>query len=432
MQTGKLTYSHAKSLIPGGTQLLSKRPELFSSEWPAYYKSAKGVNITGLDGEIFTDMSIMGVGAAVLGYADDDVDEAVIRTIKNGVQTSLMSPIEVELAETLLELHPWFDGVRYAKSGGEALAIAVRIARAATGREKVFFSGYHGWHDWYLAANLADCSALDGELMPGLSPNGVPRSLQGTSYPIDLNDIEASIKNVNVCPNEIACIIIEPARGNAVGKEVLNQMRKYCDMHNIVLIFDEITSGFRSCVGAMHRLGEIKPDMSVLAKGMANGYPLAAILGIEAIMDGAQNTFISSTNWTEATGLAAALATICKYQEIEAAKKINLMGSAMKNIWKNAFETYDLDCSVSGIDSLPAFKFNDPDELKFYNFFVSEMLNKGVLAFRQFKPSTAHSSEDLELYSRCLDETLEKYNNLNRDVKSYAPVQTGFHRLTKE
>ena len=294
MLTGKEIYSRAKSLIPGGTQLLSKRPELFSTNWPAYYKSAKGVKITGLDDTVYTDMSIMGVGAAVLGYADDYVDEAVIRTIKNGVQTSLMSPAEVELAEILLDLHPWFEGVRYAKSGGEAIAIAVRIARAATGREKVFFSGYHGWHDWYLSANLADCSALDGELMPGLSPNGVPRSLRGTSYPIDLNDIVSSIKNAQADPSDIACIIIEPARGEAIGKEVLNHLREYCDKHNIVLIFDEITSGFRSCVGAMHRLGETKPDMAILAKGMANGYPLAAILGIGSIMDAAQKTFISA------------------------------------------------------------------------------------------------------------------------------------------
>ena len=432
MLTGKSTYSRAKSLIPGGTQLLSKRPELFSTEWPAYYKSAKGVKIIGLDDAIFTDISIMGVGAAVLGYADDDVDDAVIRTIKNGVQTSLISPLEVELAETLLELHPWFEGVRYAKSGGEAIAIAVRIARAATGRDKIFFSGYHGWHDWYLAANLADSSALDSELMPGLSPNGVPRSLRGTSYPIDLSDIETSIQNANALPADIACIIIEPARGEALGKEVLNKLRKYCDAHNIVLIFDEITSGFRSCVGGMHRLGDTKPDMAVLAKGMANGYPLAAILGIGSVMDRSQKTFISSTNWTEATGLAAALATIHKYQAVDAAKKINFIGSMLKSIWETAFAKHGLDCSVSGIDSLPAFKLNHKDELRFYNFFVSEMLSKGILAFRQFKPSTAHSAEDLKLYGHCLEETLEKYNNTNRDLTSYAPVQTGFHRLTKE
>ena len=256
--------------------------------------------------------------------------------------------------------------------------------------------------------------------------------LRGTSYPIDLSDIDTSIQNANALPADIACIIIEPARGEALGKEVLNKLRKYCDAHNIVLIFDEITSGFRSCVGGMHRLGDTKPDMAVLAKGMANGYPLAAILGIGSVMDRAQKTFISSTNWTEATGLAAALATIHKYQAVDAAKKINFIGSMLKSIWDTAFTKYGLDCSVSGIDSLPAFKLNHKDELRFYNFFVSEMLSKGILAFRQFKPSTAHSAEDLDYYSYCLDKTLQEYNNTNRDVKNYASVQTGFHRLTKE
>lgn len=432
MLTGKDIYSRAKELIPGGTQLLSKRPELFSTDWPAYYKSAKGVTVTGLDGSVFTDMSIMGVGAAVLGYANDYVDEAVIKTIKTGIQTSLISPLEVELAETLLGLHPWFDGVRYAKSGGEAITIAIRIARAATGREKVFFSGYHGWHDWYLSANLSDRSALDGELMPGLSPKGVPRGLQGTSYPLNLSQIEESIDSNNVSPTEIACIIIEPARGEAVGNETLAQLREYCAKHDIVLIFDEITSGFRSCVGGMHRLGDTKPDMAILAKGLANGYPIATILGKDSIMEAAQQTFISSTNWTEATGLAAAMATIKRYQEIDAAQVINSMGSMLKSVWKEAFRKHGIESSVTGIDSLPAFKFEGPDELKFYNFFVSTMLRKGILAFRQFKPSTAHTQNDIEYYRVCLSETLTEYDNLDRNIKNYVEVQTGFHRLTKE
>jgi len=432
MSLGKFTYNKAKQIIPGGTQLLSKRPELFSADWPSYFRRASGVTITDLDDKNYIDVSIMGVGAAVLGYADEDVDSAVITAIKNGVQTTLMSPLEIELADVLLELHPWFDSVRYAKSGGEALAIAVRIARAATAREKVFFSGYHGWHDWYLAANLADSEALDGQLMPGLQPLGVPRSLRGTSYPIDLENIERSIENVNVSPQEIACIVIEPARGSAVGGEALRLLRGFCDSNHIVLVYDEITSGFRSCVGGKHRLDEIKPDVSVLAKGMANGYAAAAVLGVQSVMEAAQGSFISSTNWTECIGFAASIATIKKYQEIDAATKINQTGLAFKQIWLDHFSRFGLDCEVTGINSLPAFRYKGTDELQFYNFFVSEMLAHGMLAFRQFKPSAVHSSEHLEEFSDCMDRVLKKYDSIDRNLSNFAPVQTGFHRLMKE
>ena len=139
---GQKLYKHAKTLIPGGTQLLSKRPELFAPDvWPAYYSKAKGVNIWDLEGNKFVDMSIMGIGANILGYADDDVDCAVKEAIDMGVSSSLNCPEEVELAELLIELHPWAEMVRYARSGGEAMAMAVRIARASTGRELILFSG---------------------------------------------------------------------------------------------------------------------------------------------------------------------------------------------------------------------------------------------------------------------------------------------------
>ena len=147
---GPKLYNRAKRLIPGGTQLLSKRPEMFAPDiWPAYYSKAKGCRVWDLDGREFIDMSIMAVGACILGYADDDVDNAVIEAVRNGVNSSLNCTEEVVLAEALLDLHPWFDMVRYARSGGEAMSIAVRIARAKTKRDTVLFSGYHGWTDWY-------------------------------------------------------------------------------------------------------------------------------------------------------------------------------------------------------------------------------------------------------------------------------------------
>ena len=153
---GQRLYTKAKLLIPGGTQLLSKRPEMLLPDlWPCYYTRAKGARIWDLDGHEFLDMSYSGIGACVLGYANPVVDRAVRKAITSGSMATLNCPEEVELAELLIAMHPWSEMVRYTRSGGEAMAVAARIARAATGRDKIAFCGYHGWHDWYLAANLA-------------------------------------------------------------------------------------------------------------------------------------------------------------------------------------------------------------------------------------------------------------------------------------
>ena len=161
--TGQALYRKARTLIPGGTQLLSKRPERFLPDlWPAYYSKAQGAMVWDLDGREYLDMSILGAGACVLGYADPEVNQAVIEAVQQGSASTLNCPEEVELAALLCELHPWAQMARFARGGGEAMAMAVRIARAFTGREQVAFCGYHGWSDWYLAANLSDTQALDG------------------------------------------------------------------------------------------------------------------------------------------------------------------------------------------------------------------------------------------------------------------------------
>ena len=212
-------YRSAKRKIPGGTQLLSKRPEMFAPDvWPAYYSKAKGTKIWDLDGREFLDMSIMGVGANILGYADDDVDDAVVSAIKNGSSSSLNTPLEVNLADLLLQMHPWFGMVRYTRAGGEAMSVAVRIARAHSNKSRILFSGYHGWNDWYLAANIADSKNLDGQLMPGLQPAGVPRELHGTSIPFNADHLEELLVKIKGKEKEIAAIVIEPARANMLTK----------------------------------------------------------------------------------------------------------------------------------------------------------------------------------------------------------------------
>jgi glutamate-1-semialdehyde 2,1-aminomutase len=431
-------YIKAKTLIPGGTQLLSKRPELFLPEkWPAYYSRAKGVKVTDLDGRTFTDMSIMGVGACILGYADPDVEIAVIEAVKAGNQCTLNSPQEVELAEKLVELHPWADMVRYARSGGEAVSIAVRIARAASGKDVVAFSGYHGWNDWYLAANLGEDSALDGHLMPGLQPTGVPRSLVGSAYTFHYNNIEELEEVARKANGKLGVIVMEPRRGEPPRDGFLEKVRQLADREGAVLIFDEITTGWRACSGGIHMAMGIKPDIAVFAKAMANGYSISAVIGKRAIMEAAQSTFISSTNWTERLGPAAAIATIKKYQSMDVQNHINHIGELVTAVWTRLATKYELeiDAENHGLASLAHFSFKHPEELVLSTYFTSRMLDLGWLAYTQFKPSLAHTEKHVEDYRAACDLVFSEIANLIKsdkiaDALITPPAKRGFARLT--
>ncbi len=433
-KTGQNLYKEAKKLIPGGTQLLSKRPEMFAPEiWPSYYSKAKGSKVFDLDNNEYIDMSIMGIGANILGYSDDDVDQAVINAVKNGVSSSLNCPEEVELAKILTTLHPWADMVRYARGGGEACAMAVRIARAKTKRDKVFFSGYHGWYDWYLAANISNSDMLDGQLMPGLDPNGVPRNLQGTAVPFHFNDIDELKHKSKGLEKEIAAIIVEPARGEDAPKDYLLALKNFSKEIGAVLIFDEITSGFRMCPGGLHIKYGINPDIAIFAKSIANGYAMAAVIGNEETMNAAQSTFISSTNWTERIGPVAAIATIQKYIESNVADRIIEVGSRVKDVWKDMSKKHGLPIKVSGLPTLGSFSFSTEMNQSMMTFFTVEMLKKGFLGWRQFKPSFAHSDRDIEKYSDAVDEIFQKISISDiKDILKTPEAHTGFSRLTKE
>jgi glutamate-1-semialdehyde aminotransferase len=438
MGSGQELYKKAKHLIPGGTQLLSKRPEMFLPDlWPAYYSKAKGVHIWDMDGVCYLDMSIMGVGANILGYADDDVDGAVIRAIQNGSLSTLNCPEEVELAELLIKLHPWAQMVRYARTGGEAMAVAVRIARAKTGRDIVIFSGYHGWHDWYLAANLANQKNLDGQLMPGLSPKGVPRGLLGSAIPFFFNDMQRLEDIVRGNEYKIAAVVVEPARGEDAFGEFLHQLKGVTSRIGAVLVFDEITSGFRMNPGGIHIRYGFSPDIAVFAKSIANGYPMAAVIGTEDVMRAAQTTFISSTNWTERIGPTAALATIKKYIRNKVHEHIIEIGNAVKEIWACAFQQYSLPIKISGLPTLAAFSFEHPQNKVMLTLFTQEMLIRKILGFRQFKASWAHQHTHLKIYETAVHEVFSiisealKKENLSALLKT-TPAHDGFFRLTKE
>jgi glutamate-1-semialdehyde 2,1-aminomutase len=433
---GQDLYRRAKKLIPGGTQLLSKRPELFlPDQWPSYFSKARGVEVTDVDGNTYVDMSMMAIGACVLGYADPDVDAAVKAAIDSGSASTLNAPEEVELAELLCELHPWAGMVRYARAGGEAMMMAVRIARAKSGRDKVAFSGYHGWCDWYLAANLADEAALDGQLMPGLDPAGVPRGLKGTALPFHYNRLDQLKAIVDANHGELGAIVMEPQRGQAPDPGFLESVRDIATEIGAVLIFDEVTTGWRMTDGGIHLLLGVSPDIAVFAKAMANGYPMAAIIGTVPVMEAAQSTFISSTNWTERVGTVAALATIRKYRRERVAEHLKMIGNLMFDGWKRAAANAGIPLHTEGLPSLTHFGFEHPDEPLLTTLFTQDMLERGYLAYSQFKPSFAHQPAHVAEYVKAVEASFAMIGGAIR-AGDYASrlkgpsARRGFYRLT--
>ena len=271
-------YRRAQELIPGGTQLHSRRPTKYANGVsPVYAARASGARIWDVDGNEYIDW-VSGIGAIILGYCDPVVDDAVREQIGKGVATSINSELEVELAEELCRTIPCAEMVRYAKCGGEACAIAVRIARGATGRDKVLFCGYHGWHDWYLAANLVAEESLNSHLFPGIEPIGVPKALAGTTLPFPFGDLAALGQLLDDHKGEVAAVIMEPLRSERPADGYLAGVRKLCDERGVVLIFDEVSSGFRFGMQAAQGFVGVTPDMSVFAKSMSNGYPMGAVV----------------------------------------------------------------------------------------------------------------------------------------------------------
>jgi glutamate-1-semialdehyde 2,1-aminomutase len=436
MGTGQNLYRKAKTLIPGGTQLLSKRPEMhLPDHWPSYYSRARGVDVWDLDGQQYVDMAINGIGACVLGAADPDVDGAVRAAIDAGTASTLNCPEEVELAELLCALHPWASMVRYARGGGEAMTVAVRIARASTGREKIAFCGYHGWHDWYLSANLAEDDALDGHLLPGLQPKGVPRGLRGTMMPFHYNAIEELERIMAAHEGQIATIVMEPLRERGPAPGFLERVREIATKAGAVLIFDEVTSGFRLACGGAHLTLGVEPDIAVFAKALGNGYPIAAIIGRKAVMQAAQETFISSTNWTERIGPTAALATVRKFRAHRVHEHLIRIGTLVQEGWARAAKRTNLAIHVSGIAPLSHFEIQSSFGEAPRTLFAQIMMEKGFLALSSFYATFAHTEEHVARY---LSEAEGAFALIQRAIEDDSvlaalrgPVaQKGFQRLT--
>jgi glutamate-1-semialdehyde 2,1-aminomutase len=434
--TGQKLWKRAKRIIPGGNQLLSKRAEMFLPDgWPSYYSKAKGAYVWDLDGNKYLDMGIMAVGSCMFGYADSDINKAVKEAIDRGSMSTLNAPEEVELAELLIKIHPWAHMVRYARTGGEAMAIAVRIARSYTDKDVVAFCGYHGWADWYLATNLEKKDALGGYLLSGLNPKGVPKGLRGSILPFHYNKIDELEVIVKKTGKRLGAIVMEPIKGQEPTDGFLKKVRAIANKTGAVLIFDEITVGWKLTYGGAHLLYGVSPDIAVFSKAMSNGFPMAAIIGKREVMQAAQDTFISSTYWTDRTGPVAALATLKKMKRINVPKQLHKNGSKVRAGWEKMAKRNCLNIKIGGIVPISSFSFEyGKDSQAIKTLFVQEMLDRGFLATNMYFATCAHTDAHIQKYLKAVDEVFAviaqaiETNTVRKKLRG-PEAHVGFERL---
>jgi glutamate-1-semialdehyde 2,1-aminomutase len=417
-------WQRAKKVIPGGNMLLSKRPDIFlPMYWPTYYTKSQGCHVWGLDKKKYVDLSYMGVGTNILGYNNIQVNNSVFRAIKAGNLTTLNNPDEIILAEKLIDIHKWADMAKFARTGAEANSIAIRLSRAFTKKELVIFCGYHGWSDWYLANNLVD-KKVDQHLLKGMKTEGVSKSLKNSILAFKYNDINELIKIVNKHKNKVSSLIMEVSRNFEPVDNFLKKIRKICDDNEILLIFDECTTGFRYNLGGLHLKYGVNPDMATFGKAIGNGYGITAVLGKKKIMKQAKNTFISSTFWTEKIGVSAAIKTIEIMEKTKPWIKINKTGNYIKKKWKEISLKYNVGINVLGLNAMPTFIFNDNHEI-LKTYMTQEMLKKNILTTNTIYISTAHSNKLIKKYLKEFEIIIKKISEFKKNEISSKSILEG-------
>ena len=425
ISTGQKMWKRANNVIPGGTMLFSKNPDLFlPKKWPAYFSKTKGCKIWDLDGVAFDDIAFMGVGTNTLGYSHPEIEKKVIKVIKDGTMSTFNSVEEILLAEKLIQLHPWAEMVKFTRSGGEANAVAIRIARAASGKDKVAICGYHGWHDWYLASNINNKNDLNNHLMRQVPIAGVPKNLRNTVFSFEYNNFQQLLKIIK--EHDIGTIKMEVRRNEQPTDNFLQKIRKLASDKNIILIFDECTSGFRQVFGGLHKYYKVNPDMAIFGKALGNGYAINAILGKQSIMSSSTSTFISSTFWTERIGPTAALATLDIMEKTKSWETITNTGKGIKKNWKKIAKSHNVKIEVQGVDALPNFLFSNEKNIFYKTLIAQEMLKNKILASNVIYCSTAHKEKILVKYFDILNDIFYKISKVEngKDIKEYLQSET--------
>jgi glutamate-1-semialdehyde aminotransferase len=327
------------------------------------------------------------------------VDEAVRSQLAFGTMYSVNHELEIELAVELARTIPCAEMTRYAKCGGEACTIAVRIARGATGRDKVLFCGYHGWHDWYLAANLDADASLNSHLFPGIEPIGVPRALAGTSLPFPYGDLASLGTLLDDHKGEVAAVIMEPLRSELPPPGYLEGVRALCSERGVVLIFDEVTCGFRLRIGGVQELVGVTPDLAVFAKSISNGFPMAAVVGKRDVMEPSARMFISSTYWSDTLGLRAALTTIRELRRRDVPEQLDRLGDQIKSRLSAVAKETGAPITCGGLNVHPGLRFGVEDPglaAMLTTFYIQEMAKRGCHGYASFYLNAAQGPNELD------------------------------------
>ena len=426
IKNGVSLYNYAKKVIPGGTTLFSKRSELhLPNKWPAYFTKANKINVWDLKGNKYLDM-FFAVGTSILGYNNDKIKKSVLKNINKGNLTTLNCPEEVFLAKQIVQHHPWSSMAKFTRGGGEANALAIRIARSNTKKKNIAFCGYHGWHDWYLSANLGSKKNLDQHLMPGLNYEGIPENLKNTSFPFPYNDFEYLLRLIK--QKNIGIIKMEVMRNLEPQDNYLQKIRKICNEKKIILIFDECTSGYRENMGGIHLKYKVNPDMAIFGKALGSGFAINAIIGKRNIMKKAENTFISSTFWGERVGYTAALSSIKEFKRLKIFKKIESNGKLIKSIWLDLSKKYNVPIKVTGRNSILSFEFcKNHTQRKTY--FTQEMLKNKILATNLIYITIFHNKKNIKKYIKILEKVFSDISKKN--IKSILKSKLCFKPINR-
>jgi glutamate-1-semialdehyde aminotransferase len=379
--------ARAKRTIPLGAQTFSKSPtHLPYGAAPFYLARGRGSRVWDLDGNAYIDF-VNALCAVTLGYCDPDVDAAVKAQLAEGVSFSLSHPLEAEVAELLCRLIPCAESVRFGKNGSDATSAAIRLARAHTGRERVAVCGYHGWQDWYIGSTARHL--------------GVPRAVRELTHTFTYNEIDSLARVLDAHRGEFATVVLEPMAASFPRAGFLADVRELAHAHGALLVFDETITGFRFALGGAQQLFGVTPDLATFGKGVANGFPLAAVVGREAIMRGMEEIFFSTTFGGETLSLAAARATIEKMCREPVLETLRVRGQRILDGLGALLASSGAAewISVSGHPSWSVVSFRDAPpysswDLKTY--FLQELLVRGVLSLGSHNLSYAHSDADVD------------------------------------
>ncbi len=387
----------AENLIPALSQTFSKAPRyLVRGVYPVYLQKGEGSHVWDVDGNEYIDY-ILGLGPVTLGYNYARINQAIVEQLKDGISFSLPHPLEIELAELLTAVIPCAQMVRFSKTGSEVTSAAVRAARAFTGREKLAYCGYHGWHEWYSVTTSRN--------------KGIPSVMKNLIFSFEANNIESLERVFKQNPDQIAAVIMEPIVLEAPAKGFLDKVRDMAHKNGALLIFDEIVSGFRVALGGAQEYCGVVPDLSTCGKGMANGMPISAVVGRKDVMKVFEEVFFSTTFGGEALSLAASVATIQEMKEKRAIEHIWETGRKLTSGFNGLAADIGLDAGITG---LPChFKFairdvNGGESREVKSLFMQEMVKRGILLHSgAVNLCFAHSDEDVNKTLDACEESLK-------------------------